>query len=95
MGPLVNYGYDGEVLLLVDVTAVPDFLSGKSVTLSARADWLVCKEICIPEGADLTLTLPIATTSEVDPRWGQAIADARKRVAAAARRLARQRNGDG
>ena len=78
VGPLVNYGYEGEVLLLVDVTAVPDFLSGKSATLSARADWLVCKEICIPEGADLTLTLPIATQSEADPRWGQAIADARK-----------------
>ncbi|MEO8741383.1 MAG: protein-disulfide reductase DsbD domain-containing protein [Casimicrobiaceae bacterium] len=78
VGPLVNYGYDGEVLLLVDVTAVPDFLSAKAATLKARADWLVCKEICIPEGADLTLTLSIATQSEADPRWGQAIADARK-----------------
>ena len=77
VGPLVNYGYDGEVLLLVDITAVPDFLSGKSATLNARADWLVCKEICIPEGADLTLTLPIATQSEIDPRWGTAITDAR------------------
>ena len=25
------------------------------VVLAARADWLVCKEVCIPEGADLTL----------------------------------------
>ena len=25
------------------------------MTLAARADWLVCKEVCIPEGADLTL----------------------------------------
>src|SRR5204862_934500 len=32
------------------------------------------KEICIPEGADLTLTLPVASTSEPDPRWGQPIA---------------------
>ncbi len=77
VGPLVNYGYDGEVLLLVDITAVPDFLSGKSATLNARADWLVCKEICIPEGVDLALTLPIATQSDIDPRWGKAIADAR------------------
>jgi thiol:disulfide interchange protein/DsbC/DsbD-like thiol-disulfide interchange protein len=80
VGPLVNYGYQGEVLLLSDITTVPDFLSGKTVTLSARADWLVCKEICIPEGADLSLSLPvIADASQVqrDPRWNDAIAKAR------------------
>ncbi len=80
VGPLVNYGYEGEVLLLSDIVTVPDFLSGKTVTLSARADWLVCKEICIPEGADLSLTLPvIADAAQVtrDPRWIDAIAKAR------------------
>jgi len=77
VGPLVNYGYEGEVLLLVDVTAVPDFFTGKTATIAARADWLVCKEICIPEGADLSLTLPIATQSDADPRWGQPIGDTR------------------
>jgi thiol:disulfide interchange protein/DsbC/DsbD-like thiol-disulfide interchange protein len=80
VGPLVNYGYEGEVLLLSDIATVPDFLSGKTVTLSARADWLVCKEICIPEGADLSLTLPvIADAAQVqrDPRWIDAIAKAR------------------
>ncbi len=80
VGPLVNYGYEGEVLLPSDVTTLPDFLSGKTVTLSARADWLVCKEICIPEGADLSLTLPVdadAARVTVDPRWGEAIAKAR------------------
>ncbi|MDQ6924541.1 MAG: thioredoxin family protein, partial [Pseudomonadota bacterium] len=80
VGPLVNYGYEGEVLLLSDIATVPDFLSGKTVTLSARADWLVCKEICIPEGADLSLTLPvIADAAQVtrDPRWIDAIAKTR------------------
>jgi thiol:disulfide interchange protein/DsbC/DsbD-like thiol-disulfide interchange protein len=83
VGPLVNYGYEGQVLLLNDITTVPDFLSGKTVTLSARADWLVCKEICIPEGADLTLTLPvIADGAQVQPdsRWSDAIAKARTSV---------------
>jgi thiol:disulfide interchange protein/DsbC/DsbD-like thiol-disulfide interchange protein len=77
VGPLTNYGYEGEVLLLTDVVAVPDFLSGRTVTLSGRADWLVCKEICIPEGADLSLTLPVANAAEPDPRWAAAIARAR------------------
>ena len=77
VGPLVNFGYEGEVLLLVDVAAAPDLLSGKSTTLSARADWLVCKEICIPEGVDLSLALPVASSAEADPRWAEPIAQAR------------------
>ncbi len=77
VGPLVNYGYEGEVLLLVDIAAAPTLQSGETTTLSARADWLVCKEICIPEGADLALTLPIATQANADPRWGEAIAKVR------------------
>src|SRR5215831_116643 len=77
VGPLMNFGYEGEVLLLSDITTPGDLTEGKPVTLAARADWLVCKEICIPEGADLSLTLPVARVSEADPRWGGPIASAR------------------
>ena len=77
IGPLTNYGYEGEVLLLTDIVATPDFLSGKTVSLNARADWLVCKEICIPEGADLALSLPVANRSEADPLWAGPIARTR------------------
>src|SRR6266567_530539 len=77
VGPLTNYGYEGEVLLLTDIVAVPDFLSGRTVTLNVRADWLVCKEICIPEGANLSLALPVANGAEPDPRWAGAIARTR------------------
>jgi thiol:disulfide interchange protein DsbD len=79
-GPLVNYGYEGEVLLLTDVTAPVDLSTGRSVQLSARADWLVCKEICIPEGADLSLTLPVAERSDADPRWATPIARTRSEL---------------
>jgi thiol:disulfide interchange protein DsbD len=76
-GPLVNYGYDGEVLHLVEIKPQRTLTTGGSLVLRARADWLVCKELCIPEGADLTLTLPVDTTSTADPRWGAPIAAAR------------------
>jgi thiol:disulfide interchange protein DsbD len=75
-GPLVNYGYDGEVLHLVVLTPQQG-LTGTTASLRARADWLVCKEVCIPEGADLELALPVATTAPPDPRWGAPIAAAR------------------
>jgi len=76
-GPLLNYGYENEVLHLVTLTSATDLPAGRDVTLAARADWLVCKETCIPEGADLTLTLPVANVAAPDPRWGASIATER------------------
>ncbi|HEX5865838.1 MAG TPA: thioredoxin family protein [Casimicrobiaceae bacterium] len=76
-GPLTNYGYEGEVLLLTDIAATSALSSAEPATLQARADWLVCREICIPEGADLALTLPVSPQSSPDPLWSDAIARAR------------------
>jgi thiol:disulfide interchange protein DsbD len=80
VGPLANYGYEGEVLLPSEIHVPSEFGAGKPITLSARADWLVCKEICVPEGADLLLTLPAVADAALampDPRWGDAIARTR------------------
>ncbi|MEP6657738.1 MAG: thioredoxin family protein, partial [Betaproteobacteria bacterium] len=76
-GPLVNYGYEGEVLHLVDIASSPTLPTTSPVTLKARAEWLVCKETCIPEGADLALALPVAATAQTDPRFGARIAATR------------------
>jgi thiol:disulfide interchange protein DsbD len=65
-GPLTNYGYDAEHWLLVTITPPTD-LKAAQVTLKTRADWLVCEEICIPEGADLELTLPVGKEAVRDP----------------------------
>jgi thiol:disulfide interchange protein DsbD len=87
VGPLVNYGYEGEVLLLTDIATTGDIAGAQTVTLAARADWLVCKEVCIPEGADLTLILPVApkgsAAATTDARWGPPIARTRASFARA------------
>ncbi|HET7098271.1 MAG TPA: protein-disulfide reductase DsbD domain-containing protein, partial [Casimicrobiaceae bacterium] len=80
-GPLVNYGYEGEALHLVTLTPQSTLPTGTSAMLRARADWLVCKEVCIPEGADLELALPIDKTTTPDPKWGAPIAAARAALA--------------
>ncbi len=77
VGPLVNHGYEGDVLHLVTVTPPADLAPGASATLKARADWLVCKETCIPDGADLTLALPVAAAAAADPTWAPRIGAAR------------------
>jgi len=77
VGPLVNYGYEGEVLHLVEMKPQRTLVVGDTVVLAARAEWLVCKEVCIPEGADLALALPVQNAAPLDPRWGAPIAASR------------------
>lgn len=55
--PLVNFGFDGETLIGFELT-VPPGATGEQ-QIKGRASWLVCKEECIPGGADLTLSLKI------------------------------------
>jgi thiol:disulfide interchange protein len=57
--PLMSYGYEREVVLPVVVTVPSGLTAGQPVRLAARADWLECKEICLPGKADLELTLPV------------------------------------
>lgn len=75
VGPLANYGYDGEILLLTDIRTPADF-SGGMVPIRARADWLVCEEICIPGDAEFSLMLPTGAGSQ-HPKWGKKIREAR------------------
>jgi thiol:disulfide interchange protein/DsbC/DsbD-like thiol-disulfide interchange protein len=77
VGPLANFGYEGEVLLLTQLKPAATLAPGTPVVFNARADWLVCKEICIPEGVDLALTLAVGNTTAPDPRWGAPLAAAR------------------
>jgi len=78
VGPLMDYGYEGRPWLLVDITAPKDAKPGTEVTLRAAVDWLVCKEICIPENTTLALPLSIsATPTEPDPQLAAKFAAAR------------------
>jgi len=66
--PLVNYGYAKHAVHLVQVTAPKDLKSGAPVALAAKASWLVCSDVCIPEDANLTLSLPSsAKPGAIDP----------------------------
>ncbi|MCA6305651.1 MAG: thiol:disulfide interchange protein, partial [Phenylobacterium sp.] len=47
IGPLMNYGYSGEVLLPVAVRVPDSAPAGQTVTLRVKAAFLVCSDICI------------------------------------------------
>jgi thiol:disulfide interchange protein len=67
--PLMDYGYEGDVLLPVAITAPSGATVGQPVALKVHADYLVCEKVCVPESADLSLTLPVAATATPDPVW--------------------------
>ena len=61
IGPLMNYGYEGTLLLPVAVTLPAGGADG-GLEVKLRADWLVCKDVCIPEGGDFVIKLPAQTS---------------------------------
>src|SRR5437867_2877278 len=71
VGPLMDYGYEGEVLLPVPVTAPATARPGETVPVKVAASFLVCAETCVPEDAVLTLDLPVvAGTPSIGPKGG-------------------------
>jgi thiol:disulfide interchange protein DsbD len=83
-GPLMNFGYEDEVLHLVDLAAPAD--AQGTAMLRARASWLVCNpERCIPEEGDLSLELPVGLGA-ASP-WAGAIARTRASLPAPAQGL--------
>lgn len=54
--PLLNYGYENNVILLQKLKA-PENLPPGPLKLSADIEILVCKDICIPEFETINLTL--------------------------------------
>jgi thiol:disulfide interchange protein DsbD len=61
LGPLLNYGYSGEVWLPVLIAIPAAAPPGRTLQIQARADLFVCSdELCIPVSLDLALDLPVA-----------------------------------
>jgi thiol:disulfide interchange protein len=78
IAPLVNYGYAKRALHLVQITAPKDLKVGTPISLAAKASWLVCSDVCIPESADLQLKLPVsAQPGGPDPAEASLFAAAR------------------
>jgi thiol:disulfide interchange protein DsbD len=79
-GTLTSYGYGGEVVLLTEILPpATAAATGETVTLTARAEWLICRDICIPQGAEWTLALAVAAEAlpVADPAVADRIARAR------------------
>jgi thiol:disulfide interchange protein DsbD len=80
VGGLYNFGYDGEAVLPVAISAPADAAPGSKAHIAVDAKWLVCREECIPGKKTLTLDLPIAAPTDPpkpDGRWTMQFSRAR------------------
>jgi len=60
LGPLMDFGYENEVLFPIKLAVAPTVKDSKSL-LAAKVDWLVCREVCLPGKAELSTTLQLVS----------------------------------
>lgn len=61
LGPLMDFGYENEVVFPFTLSAAPSAQSDSPLHASAKVNWLVCQATCIPEKTELALDIPTAT----------------------------------
>lgn len=78
LGPLMDFGYESEVLFPVPIKVAADFQPrGAMLALGANVKWLVCREICIPGSAELSAeraAAAAASSSSASSADGQLLA---------------------
>ncbi|WP_031555735.1 protein-disulfide reductase DsbD family protein [Parvularcula oceani] len=76
LGPLVNYGHEGEPVFLVPLSVPETAQAGETARIVAEANWLICADVCVPEQARLTLDLPIMAEEAPPAAFAQEIGEA-------------------
>ena len=57
---LVDYGYQNQVLLPVEIRPPAGQSRNPQLRIGASVKWLVCRDVCLPEHADLSLTVRVS-----------------------------------
>lgn len=68
LGDLENFGYGDTILLAVPLIITPAFkpsLLNSNLDITLKAEWLVCKDVCIPEEGEFALSIPIKGSTAI------------------------------
>lgn len=69
LGPLMDFGYDGQVVFPVPMQVSPDFRSAnQQAQIAAHVTWLVCREVCIPGKGNVAVTRAPASSKPASPQ---------------------------
>ncbi len=70
IGNMANFGYEDTVLLVTPIQIDKGFKPtplATSLTIQLHANWLVCKQECIPQEGDFQLSIPLNGSTRMDP----------------------------
>jgi thiol:disulfide interchange protein DsbD len=59
MGALTAWGFEKDVLLMVDITPPAQLAPGSTVPLRAKGAWMACARTCHPGWGDFEISLPV------------------------------------
>lgn len=71
---IMDYGYSDKIVLPFKVTIPQD--ADEAILFEGRADYLICKDICIPESAAIKLFISVADAQVADIRGSTLINEA-------------------
>jgi thiol:disulfide interchange protein DsbD len=60
LGPLMDFGYEDEVVFPVRMQVARTVSTARPAVLTAKVDWLVCREVCLPGKATLSVHRPVS-----------------------------------
>ncbi len=62
-------GFNRDVMLRTEITPPASLKPADSITLTGTASWMCCGKSCNPGSMGLSMTLPVAATAELNPKW--------------------------
>jgi thiol:disulfide interchange protein DsbD len=79
IGPVIDYGYEGRVLLALPLEVPATFKPSSGASIAADLRYLICREVCVP--ARTRVSLPTLLTGDAAKLAGrrEAFAEARAR----------------
>jgi DsbC/DsbD-like thiol-disulfide interchange protein len=84
-GTIIDYGYNDQVLLMVAIRPSRTTASTTHEIIAANVKYLVCREICVPGKASLSLTMPLSGGQSLHlAEWHKIFQQTRKQLPKAA-----------
>lgn len=77
---LADYGYKDDVLLLVPLKVASGAKGDETAQINLKAKWLICREVCLPDRAELKISIPVSAATKDDPSQTQLFASAEQHL---------------
>lgn len=92
---IVGYGYQGEVLLLSQITP-SQLLNSESADIKANVRWLICSDsFCVPGNSEISVQIPLSNNPpEPNKQWADLFKLTRSQLPQKQQNLQAYRNND-